>query len=124
MPRQTTLTPARRRAPQQLDLFAGASRRKLHRLAMIWPSYSLISDSNRVSANPSLRFRETGFCRQRQRRAARRPRFMVLELEDVFRLQTESPPPGNAIFRGRDKGPRKAPGNPIDRLRRQNARTN
>jgi hypothetical protein len=26
MPRQTTLTPARRRAPQQLDLFAGASR--------------------------------------------------------------------------------------------------
>ena len=26
MPRQTTLTLARRRAPQQLDLFAGASR--------------------------------------------------------------------------------------------------
>ena len=29
MPRQTTLTPARRRAPQQLDLFAGASRTKI-----------------------------------------------------------------------------------------------
>src|SRR5438046_10417103 len=29
MPRQTTLTPARRRAPQQLDLFAGALRTKI-----------------------------------------------------------------------------------------------
>jgi hypothetical protein len=26
------------------------------------------AETNRVSANPSLRFRETGFCRQRQRR--------------------------------------------------------
>ena len=29
MPRRTTLTPARRRAPQQLDLLAGASRTKI-----------------------------------------------------------------------------------------------
>jgi hypothetical protein len=28
----------------------------------------LIPDSNRVFANPSLRFRETGFCRRRQKR--------------------------------------------------------
>ena len=56
MPRQTTLTPARRRAPQQLDLFAGASRTKIGGM----PAWSGLPTADRSDDTV-----DPGSCRQK-----------------------------------------------------------
>jgi hypothetical protein len=71
----------------------------------------LIPDSNRVSANPSLRFRETGFFTlPNGQGSARCSAFR--RTDSAFEpslYQRRSPPSGNAIFQGRDKDPETAP---------------
>ena len=61
MPRQTTLTPARRRAPQQLDLFAGALRTKIGGM----PGMVRTADGSPSSADRSDDTVDPGSCRQK-----------------------------------------------------------